>query len=38
MSLLQPRKVKWRKPQKGRTKGKATRRNQVDFGEYGLQG
>jgi large subunit ribosomal protein L16 len=37
MSLLQPRKVKWRKPQKGRTKGKATRRNQVDFGEYGLQ-
>ncbi len=37
MSLLQPKKIKWRRPQKGRTKGKASRRNKVDFGEYGLQ-
>ncbi len=37
MSMLQPKKIKWRKPQKGRTKGKATRRNRVAFGEYGLQ-
>lgn len=37
MSLLQPRKVKWRKQQRGRMKGKASRRNSVDFGEYGLQ-
>jgi len=37
MSMLQPKKIKWRKPQKGRTKGKASRRNRVAFGEYGLQ-
>ncbi len=37
MSMLQPKKIKWRKPQKGRTKGKASRRNKVAFGEYGLQ-
>jgi large subunit ribosomal protein L16 len=37
MSLLQPRKLKWRKQQRGRMKGKATRRNYVAFGEYGLQ-
>ncbi|MEJ5172132.1 MAG: 50S ribosomal protein L16 [Hydrogenothermaceae bacterium] len=37
MSLLQPKKVKWRKQQRGRMKGKASRRNSVDFGEYGLQ-
>ncbi|MCX7760912.1 MAG: 50S ribosomal protein L16 [Hydrogenothermaceae bacterium] len=37
MSLLQPKKVKWRKQQRGRMKGKASRRNTVDFGEYGLQ-
>jgi len=35
--LLQPRKLKWRKQQRGRMKGKATRRNYVAFGEYGLQ-
>lgn len=37
MSLLQPKRVKWRKQQRGRMKGKASRRNQVDFGDYGLQ-
>lgn len=37
MSLLQPKKVKWRKQQRGRMTGKASRRNSVDFGEYGLQ-
>ncbi len=37
MSLLQPRKLKWRKQQRGRMKGKASRRNYVAFGEYGLQ-
>ncbi len=35
--LLQPRKLKWRKQQRGRMKGKATRGNKVSFGEYGLQ-
>jgi len=32
-----PRRVKWRKSQKGRIRGKATRGNTVAFGEYGLQ-
>lgn len=35
--MLQPKKVKHRKVQKGRMKGKAYRGNTVDFGEYGLQ-
>lgn len=35
--MLQPKKVKHRKVQKGRLKGKAQRGNQVSFGEYGLQ-
>lgn len=35
--MLQPKKVKHRKVQKGRLRGKAHRGNQVSFGEYGLQ-
>ncbi|MCS7304208.1 MAG: 50S ribosomal protein L16 [Thermoguttaceae bacterium] len=32
-----PRRVKYRKSQRGRIRGKATRGNRVVFGEYGLQ-
>jgi len=35
--MLSPKKVKWRKPHKGMTKGKAKRGQKVSFGEYGLQ-
>ena len=35
--MLQPKKVKHRKVQKGRMKGKAQRGSSVAFGEYGLQ-
>jgi large subunit ribosomal protein L16 len=35
--MLAPKRVKYRKQQKGRTRGKATRGNTVAFGEYGLQ-
>ena len=35
--LLQPRKVKYRKQQKGRNRGKAWRGNSVAFGEFGLR-
>ena len=35
--MLAPKKVKWRKAQRGRMNGLATRCNKVDFGEYGLQ-
>jgi len=35
--MLQPSRVKYRKVQKGRLKGKATRGNTVAFGDYGLQ-
>jgi large subunit ribosomal protein L16 len=35
--MLSPKKVKWRKTQRGRTRGLATRCNKVDFGEFGLQ-
>lgn len=35
--MLSPRKVKHRKWHKGRLKGKATARNQVNFGTYGLK-
>jgi large subunit ribosomal protein L16 len=35
--MLMPKKVKYRKQQKGRLKGKAARGNTVDFGEYGLK-
>ncbi|HWI13888.1 MAG TPA: 50S ribosomal protein L16 [Burkholderiales bacterium] len=35
--MLQPARRKYRKEQKGRNKGVATRGNQVSFGEYGLK-
>ena len=35
--MLQPKKVKHRKVQKGRLRGKARRGNSVAFGDYGLQ-
>ena len=35
--MLQPKKVKHRKVQKGRMRGKAYRGGEVSFGEYGLQ-
>ena len=35
--LLQPRKVKHRKVQKGRVRGKAARGCAVEFGEFGLK-
>ena len=35
--MLSPKRVKWRKQQKGRMKGAAHRGNKVSFGEYGLQ-
>ncbi|ADL11720.1 50S ribosomal protein L16 [Acetohalobium arabaticum] len=35
--MLLPKRVKHRKQQRGRMKGKATRGNKVNFGEYGLQ-
>ena len=35
--MLSPAKVKYRKQQKGRMRGKATRGNKVSFGDYALQ-
>lgn len=35
--MLMPRKVKYRKPQKGRMKGSASRGTEVSFGDFGLQ-
>jgi large subunit ribosomal protein L16 len=35
--MLAPKKVKYRKKQKGRMKGKAHRGNSLVFGDYGLQ-
>lgn len=35
--MLLPKRVKYRRPQRGRMKGKATRGNVVTYGEYGLQ-
>ncbi|MFO8174368.1 MAG: 50S ribosomal protein L16 [Gemmatimonadota bacterium] len=35
--MLAPKRVKHRKQQKGKMKGKAHRGNSVSFGEYGLQ-
>ncbi|HDQ03650.1 MAG TPA: 50S ribosomal protein L16 [Deltaproteobacteria bacterium] len=35
--MLMPKRVKYRKVQKGRMGGKATRGGQVSFGDYGLQ-
>ncbi|MGD0785495.1 MAG: 50S ribosomal protein L16 [Sedimentisphaerales bacterium] len=34
---MMPKRVKYRKSQRGRMKGNATRQNYVAFGEYGLQ-
>ena len=35
--MLSPKKVKWRKAQKGKMKGAAPRGTTLAFGEYGLQ-
>ncbi len=35
--MLSPKRVKYRKQQKGRNRGKATRGNTIAFGDYGLQ-
>ncbi len=35
--MLLPKKTKYRKQQKGRIKGVATKGNEISFGEYGLQ-
>ena len=35
--MLQPKRVKYRKLQRGRRKGKATAGNSVDYGDYGLK-
>jgi large subunit ribosomal protein L16 len=35
--MLAPKKVKWRKAQRGRMGGLASRCNTIAFGEYGLQ-
>jgi large subunit ribosomal protein L16 len=35
--MLAPKRIKWRKQQKGRVRGKANRGNSVAFGQYGLQ-
>ncbi len=37
MGASMPKRVKWRKAQKGRIRGNATRGNTVAYGEYGLQ-
>ena len=34
---LMPKRVKWRKSQRGRIRGRATKGNVLAFGEYGLQ-
>jgi len=34
---LMPKRVKWRKSQRGKVRGIATRGNRVSFGEFGLQ-
>ena len=35
--MLMPKRVKYRKLQKGRMGGKATRGGSISFGDYGLQ-
>jgi len=35
--MLSPKKVKWRKTQRGRMTGMATRCNNISFGEFALQ-
>ena len=34
--MMQPKRVKWRKHQKGRLKGKAQKGTELAFGQYGL--
>jgi len=34
--MLMPKRVKWRKQQRGRMKGKATRGNFVAYGDFGI--
>jgi large subunit ribosomal protein L16 len=36
--MLSPRRTKFRKQQRGRMRGVATRGNQINFGEFALQG
>ncbi len=35
--MLQPKRTKYRKQQKGRNRGLAQRGNEVSFGEFGLK-
>jgi large subunit ribosomal protein L16 len=35
--MLSPKRTKYRKMQRGRLKGKATRNNKLDHGDYGIQ-
>jgi len=35
--MISPKRVKYRKVQRGRMRGKATRGNKVTYGEYGMQ-
>jgi large subunit ribosomal protein L16 len=35
--MLSPKRVKWRKPQKGRMKGAATRGNKIAYGDIAIQ-
>jgi len=35
--MISPKRVKYRKQQRGRMRGKATRGNQITYGDYGLQ-
>ena len=35
--MLAPKKVKWRRPQRGRMKGKAKRGNTLAFGDCGTR-
>jgi large subunit ribosomal protein L16 len=35
--MLSPKRVKYRKQQRGRMRGKATRGNEITYGDYGLQ-
>ncbi|MBU0637503.1 MAG: 50S ribosomal protein L16 [Planctomycetes bacterium] len=37
MAANMPKRVKWRKSQKGRLRGNAARGNKVSFGDFGLQ-
>jgi large subunit ribosomal protein L16 len=37
MTMLQPKRVLFRKQMRGRMKGRATRGAEISFGEYGLQ-